>query len=69
MVFDLRVSTDDASSATTPSPATPMANSHARMRPVCPMLTQSETAPMVQKLVLLVMAPRISAATKIDRST
>ena len=34
-----------------------MASNHARRRLVSPMFTQSETAPMVQKLVLLATAP------------
>ena len=39
-----------------------MASSHMRMRLVSPMLTQSETAPMVQKLVLLPTAPKTKAS-------
>ena len=38
-----------------------MASSQARMRPVSLMFTQSETAPMVQKLVLLATAPMTAA--------
>ena len=38
-----------------------MASSHMRMRPVSPMLTQSDTAPMVQKWVLLPTAPKMNA--------
>ena len=49
-----------ASSAITPASATAIENTQARMRPVSPMLTQSETAPMAQKLVLLVTAPMTS---------
>jgi len=43
-----------------------MASIQARMRPVSPMLTQSETAPMVQKPVLLTTAPMIRAIAKVD---
>ncbi len=38
-----------------------MASSHMRRRPVSPMLTQSDTAPMVQKWVLLPTAPKMNA--------
>src|SRR5687768_1551943 len=38
--------------------ATAMASSHMRMRPQLPMLTTSDTAPMVQKLVRLATAPK-----------
>ncbi len=69
MVLLRRVAIDATSSATTPSTATPIANSHARMRPVSPMFTQSDTAPMVQKLVLLVTAPSTTAAAKIHSRT
>src|SRR4051794_29645366 len=44
-----------------PSSATAMARSHMRMRPRSPMLTQSDTAPMVQKRVLLPTAPKTKA--------
>jgi hypothetical protein len=44
--------------------ATPIASSHMRMRLASPMLTQSETAPMVQKSVLLATAPKMNARTK-----
>src|SRR5687768_11126246 len=40
--------------------ATAIERSHIRMRPVSPMLTQSDTAPMVQKLVLLATAPKMN---------
>ena len=43
-----------ASRTTTPVSAIAIANTHERMRPVSPMLTQSETAPIVQKRVFLV---------------
>ena len=42
---------------------------HARMRPVLPMFTQSDTAPMAQKLVLLVTAPMTTAAANTAPST
>ena len=42
--------------------ATAIASSHMRMRPVSPMFTQSDTAPMVQKLVLLPTAPKMNAS-------
>ena len=44
--------------------ATAMASSHMRMRPQWPMLTTSDTAPMVQKLVLLATAPKTKASAK-----
>src|SRR5450759_5722493 len=47
-----------------PMMATAMARSHMRIRPQLPMLTTSETAPMVQKLVLLATAPKIKARPK-----
>src|SRR5689334_21158284 len=40
-----------------------MASSHMRMRDRSPMLIQSETAPMVQKWVLLPTAPKMNART------
>src|SRR3954471_15164590 len=51
-------------SAAEPSTATAMASSHMRMRLKSPMLTQSETAPMVQKSVLFATAPKMNARTK-----
>jgi hypothetical protein len=45
----------------TPVSASAMANTQARRRPVLPMLIQSDTAPMVQKLVLLAIAPMTTA--------
>ena len=56
-------------SALAPSIATAMASSHMRMRPQSPMLTQSDTAPMVQKLVLLATAPKMKASTKAPATT
>src|SRR5438067_5090855 len=44
--------------------ATAMARSHMRSREVSPMFTQSETAPMVQKRVLLPTAPKMKARMK-----
>ena len=51
-----------------------MANSQARMRPESPILTRSDTAPMVQKLVLFTTAPMMKAManephSKIDRAS
>ena len=64
-----RLTAPDASSAITPASATAIENTQARMRPVSPMLTQSETAPMAQKLVLLVTAPMMTAAANTATST
>ena len=44
--------------------ATAMASSHIRMRLQWPMLTTSDSAPMVQKLVLLATAPKMKASAK-----
>jgi hypothetical protein len=43
-----------------------IANTHERMRPVSPMLTQSETAPMVQKRVFWPIAPSTRAMPKTE---
>src|SRR5262245_55483129 len=51
-----------AESAAAPSSATAMASSHMRMRARLPMLTQSDTAPMVQKCVRLPTAPKTKAS-------
>ncbi len=40
-----------------------------RMRPQCPMLTMSDNAPMVQKLVLLATAPKMKASAKPPHTT
>src|SRR5688572_9903928 len=48
-------------SALEPRSATAIASSHMRMRSRLPMLTQSDTAPMVQKRVLLPTAPKMKA--------
>ena len=53
----------------TPINATAIAKTHARMRPVSPMFTQSDTAPMVQKLVLFATAPITTAIAKTALST
>src|SRR3954471_3028728 len=47
-----------------PRIATAMARSHMRMRERSPMFTQSDTAPMVQKWVLLPTAPKMKARAK-----
>ena len=57
------------SSIVTPATATAMPSTQARMRPLSPMLTRSETAPMVQKLVLYATAPSTSAIRKPASST
>ena len=56
-----RLTMPAASIAATPVIAIAIANSHARMRPLSPMLTQSDTAPMVQKCVLFPTAPKTKA--------
>src|SRR6185295_17462965 len=68
--MDLPRSTSPARcSALAPRMATPMASSHMRMRLRLPMLTQSDTAPMVQKLVLCPTAPNTNASRKAPRAT
>src|SRR5436190_6237355 len=49
--------------------ATAIARSHMRMRDRSPMFTQSETAPMVQKWVLLPTAPKTKARRKAPPTT
>src|SRR5207302_9678290 len=49
--------------------ATAMASSHMRMRFQSPMLTTSDTAPMVQKCVLLPTAPKRKASAKAPHTT
>jgi hypothetical protein len=49
--------------------ATAMVSSQARMRPQSPMLTTSETAPMVQKLVLLAKKPNTKPRPKPHQTT
>src|SRR5436190_22536302 len=46
-----------------------MASSHMRMRFQSPMLTTSDTAPMVQKCVLLPTAPKRKASAKAPHTT
>src|SRR5471032_2985148 len=58
-----------SASALEPRMDTAMASSHMRMRFQSPMLTTSETAPMVQKLVLLPTAPKMKARMKAPQST
>ena len=53
----------------TPASATAIENTQARMRPVSPILSQSDTAPMAQKLVLLVTAPMMAAMMNTAPST
>src|SRR5205809_7698572 len=63
MDFD-RSTTPPSCSAEAPSTATAMASIHMRMRERSPMFTQSDTAPMVQKWVLLPTAPKMKARMK-----
>src|SRR6266852_1336232 len=55
--------------ALAPAVATAMASSHMRMRFQSPMLTTSDTAPMVQKCVLLPTAPKRKASAKAPHTT
>src|SRR5258706_12561900 len=55
--------------ALAPAVATAMARSHMRMRFQAPMLTTSETAPMVQKCVLLPTAPKMNVRAKAPQTT
>src|SRR5882762_1620709 len=57
IVFD-RSTSPASCKAPAPAVATAMASSHMRMRFQSPMLTTSDTAPMVQKCVLLPTAPK-----------
>ena len=50
--------------AHTPRIATAIASTHMRMRVQSPMLTMSETAPIVQKLVLLPTNPKTPPSAK-----
>ena len=52
-----------------PSTATAMARTHMRMRVQSPMLTMSDSAPMVQKCVRWVMAPKATARENADQRT
>ena len=56
-------------SALAPRMATAIESSHMRMRPQSPMLTTSDTAPMVQKLVLLATAPKMKASANAPQAT
>src|SRR5258706_1261981 len=56
-------------SALAPAVATAMARSHMRMRFQSPMFTTSETAPMVQKCVLLPTAPKMKVRAKAPQTT
>ena len=47
-----------------PTMATAIASSHIRMRPQWPMLTMSDSAPIVQKLVLAATRPKTKAIAK-----
>src|SRR5258707_1081535 len=55
--------------ALAPAVATAMARSHMRMRFQSPMFTTSETAPMVQKCVLLPTAPKMKVRAKAPQTT
>src|SRR5258706_7199406 len=55
--------------ALAPAVATAIARSHMRMRFQAPMLTTSETAPMVQKCVLLPTAPKMNVRAKAPQPT
>src|SRR5258706_3689431 len=55
--------------APAPAVATAMASSHMRMRFQSPMLTTSDTAPMVQKRVLLPTAPKRKASANAPHTT
>src|SRR5713101_2605034 len=55
--------------ALAPAVATAIASSHMRMRFQSPMLTTSDTAPMVQKCVLLPTAPKTKASAKAPHTT
>ena len=68
MLFD-RSTTPASCIAFAPSTATAIASSHMRMRLLSPMFTQSDTAPMVQKLVLLATAPKTKARTNAPQVT
>src|SRR5574343_608289 len=58
-----------ACNAPAPRMATPIASSHMRMRLQSPMLTMSDTAPMVQKWVFWPMAPKAKATAKASQRT
>jgi hypothetical protein len=68
MLFE-RLMTPARCRAFEPSTATAIASSHMRMRLLSPMFTQSDTAPMVQKLVLLPTAPKMNARMNAPTAT
>src|SRR6267142_3141682 len=68
MVFE-RSTSPDSCKALAPAVATAMASSHMRMRFQSPMLTTSDTAPMVQKCVLLATAPKTKASANAPHTT
>src|SRR6266852_3057877 len=68
MVFE-RSTRPASCRALAPAVATAMASSHIRMRFQSPMLTTSETAPMVQKCVLLPTAPKMKVRAKAPQTT
>src|SRR5690606_31784083 len=49
--------------------ATPIALAHIRIRVQSPMFTMSATAPIVQKLVRFMIAPRTSPSAKVAQTT
>src|SRR5216683_2015998 len=68
MVFD-RSTSPASCRPLAPAVATAMASSHMRMRFQSLMLTTSDTAPMVQKCVLLPTAPNRKASAKAPHTT
>src|SRR5712691_7551532 len=64
-----RSTSPESCRALAPAVATAMASSHMRMRFQSPMLTTSETAPMVQNCVLLPTAPKTKASAKAPHTT
>src|SRR5712691_1978996 len=68
MVLD-RSTSPASCRALAPAVATAMASSHMRMRFQSPMLTTSDTAPMVQKCVLLPTAPKTKASANAPHTT
>src|SRR3990170_2252388 len=59
----------DSCRTAVPRMATAIASSHIRILFQSPMLTTSDTAPMVQKLVLLATAPKTNASTNAPHTT
>src|SRR5882672_6737115 len=68
MVFD-RSTSPESCRALAPTVATAIASSHMRMRFQSPMLTTSDTAPMVQKCVLLPTAPKRNPSARPPHTT